>query len=96
MSYIRAGLEDQAKGVLVLRFWLDPDAAFERLRAWAEETNSTPLLVAQTLVHGVCLEDTAQPWDPVVLSYVAAAMGQPPPPANTRNRVPRPRPRWGE
>ena len=87
---------DQAKGVLVMRFRVDPDAAFETLRDWAAETNSTPLLVAKTLVHGVCLGDNARPWDPVVLSYVAAAMGQPPPQTNTGNRVPRPRPRWGE
>jgi hypothetical protein len=87
---------DQAKGALVLRFRIDPDAAFELLRAWAAETNSTPLIVAQTLVHGVCLEDATRPWDPVILSYVAAAMGQSPPSPSTRNRVPRPRPRWGE
>ena len=87
---------DQAKGALVLHFRVDPDAAFELLRAWAAEMNSTPLLVAQTLVHGVCLEDTARPWDPAVLSYVAAAMGRRQPPTGSRNRVPRPRPRWGE
>jgi hypothetical protein len=87
---------DQAKGALVLHFRVDPDAAFELLRAWATETNSTPLLVAQTLVHGVCLEDHARPWDPVVLSYVAAVMGRPQPSTGSRNRVPRPRPRWGE
>ena len=83
---------DQAKGVLILRFRVDAEAAFKILRSWAADTNSTPQLVAQTLVHGVCLQDTTRQWDPAVLSFVAAAIGEPTP-DHTR-RLPRPRPRW--
>lgn len=83
---------DQAKGVLILRFRVDAEAAFKILRSWAVDTNSTPQLVAQTLVHGVCLEDTTRHWDPAVLSYVSAALGEPT--TDQPRRLPRPRPRW--
>jgi len=83
---------DQAKGVLILRFRVDAEAAFKILRGWAAETDSTPQVVAQTLVHGVCLQDTTRHWDPAVLSYIAAALGEPI--ADSPSRLPRPRPRW--
>lgn len=85
---------DQAKGVLILRFRVDAEAAFKILRSWAADTNSTPQQVAQTLVHGVCLQETTRQWDPGVLSYVAAALGEPT--VDQTGRMPRPRPRWSE
>jgi hypothetical protein len=81
---------DQAKGVLILRFRVDAEGAFKMLRAWAAETGSTLQVVAQTLVHGVVLKDTFGTWDPAVLAYVAAALGEPM--AGQSRTVPHPRP----
>jgi hypothetical protein len=83
---------DQAKGVLIHRFRVDAEEAFTLLREWAAETCSTPQVVAQVLVHAVCLEDTSRAWDAAVLSYVAAAVGESV--AEPARRVLRPRPRW--
>lgn len=83
---------DQAKGVLILAFRVDAQAAFQILRSWAAEANSTPQLVAQTLVHGVCLQETTGQWDPALLAYISAALNEPT--GDLTRRVPRPRPRW--
>jgi hypothetical protein len=83
---------DQAKGVLIMHFRVDAKAAFQMLRAWAAETDSTPQVVAQTLIHGVCLQETTRSWDPCVLAYVAAQLGELPDPQP--RRVTLPRPRW--
>ncbi len=82
---------DQAKGALVLRFRITPEDAFARLRTWASATDSSVLTVAQALVHGVCLGETPPRLNPAVVSYVAAAIGEPPPAPRHRARVPLPR-----
>jgi hypothetical protein len=85
---------DQAKGVLIHRFQVDAEGAFKILRDWAAATNSTVQVVAQTLVHGVCLEDTSRRWDPTVLAHLAAALAESG--VEQPRRVPRQRPRWTE
>lgn len=67
-------LVEQAKGVLVHRFRLEPDEAFELLRRWAHETGSTVLVVAQTLVYAVCLDEDVAARDRDVLDHLTAAL----------------------
>lgn len=86
-------LIEQAKGALVLRYRIDSDQAFEILRSWAQETNSTVLMVAETLICAVCQGDESHHWDRTVRAHVAAALEEPlpAPPATGQRRIPRPR-----
>lgn len=82
---------DQARGILILLYRIDPDQALHVLRAWARETGSTVLTVARILVYVVCLDDTTSAWDRGVRDHVHAAVaealgGQLPPPPSSRPR----------
>lgn len=79
-------LVERAKGAVILHFRIDADEAFELLRRWARETGSTVPVVAETLVHAVCLGDDTRDWDQAVLDHLREALETPGPPA-----VPRPR-----
>ena len=69
-------LVEQAKGILILLYRIDAQQAFDVLREWARETDSTVLTVAHTLVHAVCMEDDTREWDTVVRGHVEAAVGR--------------------
>lgn len=93
-AVLQRALLEQAKGALILHFRIDAETASELLRRWARETGSSVVVVAETLVHAVCLDDDDRDWDPVVLDHVTAALEHAPPlrPARRgRRRVPRPR-----
>jgi hypothetical protein len=67
---------EQAKGILILLYRIDAERAFDVLRQWADDTGSTVVTVARTLVHAVCMEDQAADWDHVVRSHVESAVGR--------------------
>ena len=69
-------LVEQAKGILILLYRIDAQQAFDVLREWGRETDSTVLTVAHTLVHAVCMEDDTREWDTVVRGHVEAAVGR--------------------
>lgn len=69
-------LVEQAKGILILLYRIDAEQAFDVLRDWARETDSSVITVAQTLVHAVCMEDDTREWDTVVRSHVESAVGR--------------------
>ncbi|MDZ5620966.1 ANTAR domain-containing protein [Nocardioides bizhenqiangii] len=67
---------EQAKGILILLYRIDAERAFDVLRDWAKDTDSTVQTVAHTLVHAVCMEDDTREWDTVVRGHVEAAVGR--------------------
>ena len=69
-------LVEQAKGILILLYRIDAEQAFDVLREWARDTDSTVMTVAHTLVHAVCMEDDTRAWDAVVRGHVEAAVGR--------------------
>lgn len=87
-------LVEQAKGILILLYRIDAEQAFDVLRGWAAETDSTVVTVARTLVHAVCMEDNTREWDQQVRAHVEGAVGRldgirlPLPPDTSQHRRP--------
>lgn len=79
-------LVERAKGVVIHHFRVDAEQAFELLRRWARETGSTVPVVAETLVHAICLGDDSREWDQAVVDHLLAVLEGPQAPV-----VPRPR-----
>lgn len=61
---------EQAKGALMWRFGLDPEAAFAVLRRWSQDSNAKLRLVADTLVNTVCRDDPRPPADPALADWL--------------------------
>jgi hypothetical protein len=82
----RRAVVEQARGMLILLYEIDAEQAFEVLRVWAKETETTVATVSQTLVHAIRLQDDYQAWDRMVQLHVEAAVGK-----LDRSGPPRPR-----
>jgi hypothetical protein len=72
-------LIDQAKGVLIMRYRIEADAALHLLRGWADEFGVSTLTVAQTIIQGLCQGHPKPTDDPRLLDQLADALGIPPP-----------------
>lgn len=61
---------EQAKGALMLRFGLDPEAAFGVLRRWSQDSNAKLRVIADVLVNTVCRDHPHPPDDPALADWL--------------------------
>lgn len=71
---------EQAKGILMLRYRIGPEHAFDVLRLWAAETSHTVFGVAKTLVDTASGEPGATTWDRALRAHIEVAFGDSSPP----------------
>jgi hypothetical protein len=75
----RATIE-QAKGILILRYRIGPEHAFDVLRIWAAETGHTLLVVARTLVDAASGDVGVATWDRALRTRIEITIGGTEPP----------------
>ena len=79
----RRAVIEQAKGVLILRYGLDDDAAFALLRRWSQNSNVKLHTIAETLVNVVCREGPRSGGDRAFADWLWDRVHEPAPGAAT-------------
>ncbi|UMG91677.1 ANTAR domain-containing protein [Nocardioides sp. TF02-7] len=80
---------EQAKGILILRYRIGPDHAFDVLRLWASETGHSLFAVAKTLVDAASGDPDAVTWDSALRARIELALDASSPPVGPRGPGPR-------
>lgn len=63
-------LVEQAKGVLIFRYAIGAETAYELITRWAAEAETTVDAVAHAVVHEICQGDRSRPSDPTLVRWL--------------------------